>query len=99
MTESNVKKATDKAHLLDKETQAVLSSVRRKNTKAMWWFIASWTILFVLAIAGLAYQNQIARSNKNHIDCIVKLLATPQTPGTTHKFISNLSQCSIKLTK
>lgn len=95
---SKVQLAAERAHLLDTETQTVLRNVRSKSNKAIWWFVACWTILFILAIGGLIYQNRIANSNRQHIDCIVKLLATPQKPGTTHKFISNLSECNIKFT-
>lgn len=52
------------------------------------------------ANAAIKLQNVIAAQNKQHIDCIIKDLATPQQPGTNHKFISDLSsQCNIKFTQ
>lgn len=97
MNQSKVQNASDKAYTLDRETQDVLSHVRRSNSKALRWFTFCWTILILVGIFGIYKQNQIANQNKSHIDCIVKLLATPQKPGTTHKFISNPSQtCNIQ---
>lgn len=100
MTKSKVVVASEKAHTLDKETQAVLTSVRSKNNRAILWFIVSWTILFVLAVGGLFYQNHIAAQNKQHIDCIIKDLATPLPQGSRSKYIENLStDCNIRFTK
>lgn len=97
MIPSKVQTASNKADVLDKETQAVLSHVRRSNTKALRWFTVCWTILLLLGIFGIYKQVEIGVHSQQHIDCIVKLLATPQKPGTTHKFISDASEtCNIK---
>lgn len=97
MKQSKVQDASEKAYVLDKETQAVLLHVRKSNTKAIRWFTICWTILIIVGVFGIYKQNEIASQNKQHIDCIVKLLATPQKPGTTHKFIADASQtCNIK---
>lgn len=94
---SKVDAASNKAYTLDRETQALIASIRNKNSKAIKWFIASWTILLIIGVFGIYKQNEIANSNKQHIDCIVKLLATPQKAGTSHKFITDASQtCNIK---
>lgn len=100
MTAKNkVQKATDYAHALDDETQAVLVAVRSKNSKAIKWFVVSWTVLFALAVFGIYYQNHLATQNKQHIDCIIKDLATPLKPGTRAKYIENLStDCKIRFT-
>lgn len=100
MTPNKVERASDKAYTLDKETQKLLTSVRNKNTKAIRWFIVSWTLLFVVGVTGILYQNDIARSNKQHIDCIVKLFTTPLPAGARARSISNPSTtCNIKFTK
>lgn len=97
MNQSKVQTADRKAEVLDKETQAVLLHVRKSNTKAIRWFTVCWTILIIVGVFGIYKQNEIANQNKQHIDCIVKLLATPQAPGTSHKFITDASQtCNIK---
>lgn len=100
VAKSKVVQASEQVKVLDEETQALLSSVKRNNTKAISWFIACWTILFLLAVGGIWKQNLIAAQNKQHIDCIIKDLATPQKPGTQHKYIENLStDCKIKFTQ
>lgn len=97
MTQSKVQTASTKADVLDRETQAILSHVRRSNTKAIRWFIACWTILLFVGIFGIYKQVEIALHNQQHLDCIVKLLGTPQPSGTNHKFITDASQeCNIK---
>lgn len=97
MTDTLVTKAAKKASVLDEETQALLHSVRRKNSKALIWFVVCWTILFLLAVVGIYKQTQIANQSKNHIDCIVKLFSTPTPKDTRTKFISNAyTTCNIK---
>lgn len=99
MTKTKVQRASEHVKALDEETQNLLSDVRSKNSKALRWFAVSWTILFVLAIVGLYYQNRLATENTQHINCIIKDLATPQKPGTQHKYIANLqTDCNIKFT-
>lgn len=88
------------------DTEALMVSIANNNRKfRMWASVAVFLLTATLTIGvigiyqgnnAIHLQNQIATSNKQHIDCIVKLLATPQKPGTTHKFISNASQtCNI----
>lgn len=53
----------------------------------------------VLISYSINQANRLSVQNKQHIDCIIKDLATPQKPGTQHKYISELSsQCNIKFT-
>lgn len=94
MTKSKVQIASERVKALDTETQNLLSDVRSKNSKALRWFAASWTILFILAVGGLYYQNKLATQSKSHIDCIIKDLSTPQAPGTTHKYIDYQTRLS-----
>lgn len=99
MTTSKVQRAATQAHILDEQTQALLQSVKHNNNRAVGWFVACWTTLLLLAVVGIIYQNHIAAQSKQHIDCIIKDLATPQKPGTTHKYIENLStDCNIRFT-
>lgn len=98
--EAKVKKAADKAHYLDQETRATLTAVRKKNSKAVTWFIISWTILLLVGLGGIYQQNRIANQNKKHIDCIVKLLASPLPIGARARVLTNPSTtCNIKFTQ
>lgn len=100
MTKSRVDKASEHANTLDTETQALLHSVRSKNNKAVKWFIVSWTILFLLAVGGILRQTQIASQSKNHLDCIVKLFATPLPKDQRSRTISNPdTTCNINFQK
>lgn len=97
MTKSRVDKASEHAKNLDDETQALLHSVRSKNSKAVKWFVICWTILFMLAVFGIFKQTQIANQSKDHIDCIVKLFSTPTPKDSRTKFISNAyTTCNIR---
>lgn len=96
-TKTRAEVAGDKARVLDEHTNHLLESVKKKNNKALAWFIVSWSVLFVLGVVGIFYQNRLATQNKNHIDCIVKLLATPSSPGQS-RHITDLSTCKIKVT-
>lgn len=100
MPSSKVNVARDTAHAIDSETQAVLDNVKKKNTRAVTWFIVSWTLLFVLGVAGIYRQNQIATANKKHIDCIVKLFTTPLPTNAHSRTLSNPSTtCNITFTR
>lgn len=95
-TDPRLAKKSKEVHVLDTATQHLITSIERKNRRALVWFAVSWTILLAVGVFGIYSQNRIAAQNKTHIDCIVKLLATPQKPGTTHKFITDASQtCNI----
>lgn len=81
------------------DTDALMRSIASKNHKFRIWAAISMLLLIItiiIGVVGIFQQNSIATNNKKHIDCIVKLLATPQKPGTTHKFITDASQtCNI----
>lgn len=104
--ETKIAKATNKAHYLDAETQALLHSVKKKNSNATTWFVVCFVILFI--VGGFTYlrvnqsiteQNKIALENKQHIDCIVKLFTTPlPTNAKSRTIIKPSSSCDIKFT-
>lgn len=97
MTKNKIDKASEQVRVLDEETQALLHSVRSKNSKAVRWFVVCWTILFLLAVVGIYKQTQIANQSKDHIDCIVKLFSTPIPKDSRTKFISDAyTTCNIK---
>lgn len=80
---------------------ALLSRTKNARKFILWASIATLLLIAILGIGviGIYKQNQLALANKQHIDCIIKDLATPQKPGTSHKFISDLStQCNIRFT-
>lgn len=96
MTSRNVIKASRVAHNLEEAGVDLRKSVKRKWSIAVILACAAFLVLLSAAVFGIVEQNKIANQNKSHIDCIVKLLATPQKPGTTHKFITNPSEtCNI----
>lgn len=100
MTDTKVKKAADKANYLDTQTQDLLNSVRKKNNKAVTWFVVCFLVLFTVGIGGIWRQNQLAEQNKAHIDCIIKDLATPIPPGAKNRVITHpQSFCGIIFTK
>lgn len=102
-----IEKKSNQAHVLNDATQDLLHSVKKKNNKAVGWFIISWTLLFVVAIITLIFvlrginrQNYLAEQNTDHIDCIIKTLSTPIPKGSEHRVIEYLSgECHIKFTQ
>lgn len=100
------KKASNLAHNLDEATQQLRASAKKKYNLSAISAALAFFVLIVLGLVGLAYQNHYALQNKNHIDCIIKDLATPPPPGTSptaRKYIdirSTLSSdCDIKFTQ
>lgn len=81
---------------LDNATQEIIRRQHKSNQKMLIFGFISLTLLLILGVFGVYKQNQIALQNKNHIDCIVKLLATPTTSGQT-RHIVNLGTCQIKV--
>lgn len=85
---------------LDAATQAVISRIDKNDRRLRAWGFFTLALLLVVGIVGIYKQNSIASANKKHIDCIIKDLATPQKPGTSHKYIVNLqTDCNIKFTQ
>lgn len=103
--EKTIKKASDKAHNLDEASRTLRTSAKKKWNLAVVSASAAFFVLLIIGIVGLAYQNHYALQNKNHIDCIIKDLATPPPPGvppTARKYIDIRStltaDCNIKFT-
>lgn len=96
--------ATDKAHHLDEASQILRASAKKKWNKAIISASLAFFTLLVIGIIGLAYQNHYALQNKNHIDCIIKDLATPLPADAPNarKYIDIRStltaDCNIKFT-
>lgn len=108
-TKADVAKAANRANVLGQETDHLLDSVKRKNSRAIWWFIFSWSLLFLVAVItlffvlrGINRQNQLAQQNSDHIDCVIKVLSTPLPAGSAHKYTDYKSRltadCHIKFT-
>lgn len=94
---SILEKKSQEVQVLDETTRELLASIERKDKRRRFWGTMAFLILFLTGITSVYYTIALSRQNKEHIDCIVKLLATPQKPGTTHKFISG-DTCNIKFT-
>lgn len=101
--EKTVKKAADKAHNLDQASQTLRASAKRKWNIAYVLAASAFAIIIMAIGISILYQNHYALQSKNHIDCIIKDLTTPQAPGTTHKYIDIRSpltaDCNIKFTQ
>lgn len=97
MGKTLLEKKSKEVLVLDSTTRELLRSIEHKDSRRRFWATVAFLCLITVGIIGIYRQNQLADQNKQHIDCIVKLLATPQRPGTTHKFISDPVQtCNIK---
>lgn len=91
---------------LDTATQDLLKSVKKKNNRALLAAIIAFSLLFLVGVITLVFvlkginrQNQLAQQNTNHIDCIVKLLATPLPSNKEHKVIEYLgATCKVRFT-
>lgn len=98
------KSKLDQKHLeiqhLDTATQAIIAKIDKNDRRLRLSAYLLLSILLIVGIVGIFYQNHIATQSKNHIDCIIKDLATPQPAGTNHKYIdiqtSLSSNCKIK---
>ena len=94
-----VNKASRKVYTLDIATQLQLAKIERKDRRYRMWATVAFGILFTVGILGIYYQNTLAQQNKTHIDCIVKLLATPIPVGKSQKVIVDaLGTCNIRTT-
>lgn len=82
--------------VLDQVTQDLLASFEAKDRKRRNWTTMAFCALLLAISIGIYYQFDLAAQNKRHIDCIVKLLATPTQTGQT-RHIVNLSSCQIKV--
>lgn len=95
-------KKSDIQHL-DEATQAIIMQIDKNDRRLRLAGFFTLSLLLIVGIVGIFYQNHIATQNKQHIDCIIKDLSTPQKPGTDHKYIdypSVLSKdCNIKFTQ
>lgn len=92
--------ASEKAKILNAETRTVIDNAKKKNNRAVFVLAICYAILVAVGIAGIYQQNRIAQQNKQHIDCIVKLLATPLPANQQHKVIDYLGgECHITFTQ
>lgn len=91
-----VRHQNEKTQILDEETQEVLANIRIKDARFRRTAIIFFSILFLIGVVGIYYQNKLAHESKQHLDCIVKLLATPSTHGQTRQIV-DLSTCQIEV--
>lgn len=96
VTKKAVEEKRKELEILDRETQSILREMRRKDRRARSMSIALFLVLFIIGITGILYQNKLATQNKDHIDCIIKLLATPSKPGQVRRIV-DLTTCGIQV--
>lgn len=77
MTITKVDKKSEETHVLDAATQALLTSIEKKDARFRRWLLVFWTLLLIVAVIGIFNQDVIANNNKQHIDCVVKLFTSP----------------------
>lgn len=100
MAKSKLDKKKEEIQHLDEATQAIILRLNKSDKRLKVSAFLLIIILLATGVIGILYQNHYALQSKNHIDCIIKDLATPQPPGTAHKYIdyqtSLTSNCKIK---
>lgn len=99
MTKTKLVKKQEEIQHLDEATQTIIRRIDTNDRRLRLWAFFTLALLLTVGVVGIYKQNTIATANKKHIDCIIKDLATPQKPGTNHKYIVNLqTDCNIKFT-
>lgn len=92
------RKKTEIKHL-DAATQAIIINLNKNDYRLRLTAFVTLAIVATFGTIGIYYQIHLAAQSKQHIDCIIKDLATPLPPGSRSKYITNLqSQCNIKFT-
>lgn len=94
MAKSKLEQKVIETHHLDAATQAIITKIDKNDRRLRVWAFATLTLLLIVGLVGIYKQNQIATQSKQHIDCIIKDLSTPQPAGTNHKYIDYQSQLS-----
>lgn len=96
MALSKIQKKQEEIKHLDAATQAIIKRLNKNDQRLRLSALVAIGLLLAVGVLGIYRQNQIANANKNHIDCIVKLLSTPSATGQTRRII-NLESCQIKV--
>lgn len=100
MKSKRIRKNNEDIAHLDAATQEIILRLNSSDKKLKVAAFCLIVVLLATGVIGVLYQNHYALQNKNHIDCIIKDLATPQPAGTAHKYIdyqtSLTSNCKIK---
>lgn len=100
---AKVDKKTEELGHLDTATQEIINRLNNSDRRFRTTRWITLLVVLTVGVAGILYQVHVANQSRDHIDCIIKDLSTPQAPGTTHKYIdvqSVLSKdCKIRFTK
>lgn len=101
MSKSKLEKKQEEIKHLDEATQTIIRRIDKNDRRLRLSAYLLLSILLIVGIVGIYYQNHIAAQSKNHIDCIIKDLSTPVSPGTTkhidYRSVLN-KDCKIKFT-
>lgn len=101
MTKTKLDKKNEEIKHLDMATQAIIMRLNKSDSRLKISAFILIVVLLATGVIGILYQNHYALQNKNHIDCIIKDLSTPTSPGTS-KHIDYQSvlnkDCKIKFT-
>jgi len=100
MTETLAVQKSKEAHNINQAAQELIDKIHDKDRRLTFWATTFFSVLFIVGIVGIYYQNKIANQNKQHIDCIVKLFTTPLPPNARTRVITNPSgTCNINFSK
>jgi hypothetical protein len=97
MSKTKLEQKTIEIQHLDTATQAIIHRIDKNDRRLRLSAYSFMSVLLIVGVIGIFYQNHLANQNKQHIDCIVKLFTTPAPSGTKLRFIQNPSRtCNIK---
>lgn len=89
-------KVKDIQHL-DAATQAIIGRMDKNDFRLRVTTLFTLSLILIFGTVGIYYQIHLASQSKQHIDCIIKDLATPLPQGSRSKYITDLqTDCNIK---
>lgn len=83
IAKSKVDRKNEEIKHLDEATQEIIKRLNKSDRRLKISAFILVIVLLAVGVIGILYQNHYALQNKNHIDCIIKDLSTPASPGTT----------------
>lgn len=100
MSKSKLQQKQEEIKHLDEATQTIIMRIDKNDRRLRLSAYALLSLLLIVGVVGIFYQNHIATQSKNHIDCIIKDLSTPIPEGAKTKYIDYQTRlqadCKIK---
>ncbi len=101
-SKSKLDQKTIEIQHLDQATQSILLKIDINDRRLRLSAYAFMSLLLIIGIAGIFYQNHLATESKRHIDCIIKLSETPIPKDAHSRYIAINTinnTCQIKFNK